>query len=110
MRGPARNAGTIWFTGADMTTRGIWTGRTWAADNRQCPHRQTETEKRPEAWLMRVEETGTGLTVEEKLTSGEAADEYLLMGLRLAEGNRSRALQRAVRPQSGCQACLDHNE
>ena len=46
----------------------------------------TETEKRPEAWLMRVEETGAGLTVEEKLTSGEAADEYLLMGLRLAEG------------------------
>lgn len=46
----------------------------------------TATEKRPEAWLMRVEESGTGLTVEEKLTSGEAADEYLVMGLRLAEG------------------------
>jgi len=46
----------------------------------------TETERRPETWLMRVGETGTGLTVEEKLTSGEAADEYLLMGLRLAEG------------------------
>jgi putative oxygen-independent coproporphyrinogen III oxidase len=46
----------------------------------------TETERRPEAWLMRVEERGTGLTVEEKLTAGEAADEYLLMGLRLAEG------------------------
>src|SRR6478736_2802068 len=46
----------------------------------------TATEKRPEAWLMRVEESGTGLIVEEKLTSGEAADEYLLMGLRLAEG------------------------
>jgi oxygen-independent coproporphyrinogen-3 oxidase len=46
----------------------------------------TATEKRPEAWLMRVEESGAGLTVEEKLTSGEAADEYLLMGLRLAEG------------------------
>ena len=46
----------------------------------------TETERRPETWLMRVEETGTGLTVKEKLTSGEAADEYLLMGLRLAEG------------------------
>jgi len=46
----------------------------------------TETEKRPEAWLMRVEETGTGLTVTEKLTPGETADEYLLMGLRLAEG------------------------
>lgn len=35
---------------------------------------------------MRVEESGTGFTVDEKLTSGEAADEYLLMGLRLAEG------------------------
>ena len=46
----------------------------------------TATEKRPEAWLMRVEGSGTGLTVEEKLTPGEAADEYLLMGLRLAEG------------------------
>jgi oxygen-independent coproporphyrinogen-3 oxidase len=46
----------------------------------------TATEKRPEAWLIRVEETGTGFTVDEKLTSGEAADEYLLMGLRLAEG------------------------
>ncbi len=46
----------------------------------------TATEKRPEAWLMRVGESGTGLIVEEKLTSGEAADEYLLMGLRLAEG------------------------
>jgi putative oxygen-independent coproporphyrinogen III oxidase len=46
----------------------------------------TATERRPEAWLMRVEETGTGLTIEEKLTSGEVGDEYLLMGLRLAEG------------------------
>jgi oxygen-independent coproporphyrinogen-3 oxidase len=46
----------------------------------------TETEKRPEAWLMRVETGGTGITVSEKLTPGETADEYLLMGLRLAEG------------------------
>jgi putative oxygen-independent coproporphyrinogen III oxidase len=46
----------------------------------------TETEKRPEAWLMRVDAQGTGITLEEKLTAGEAADEYLLMGLRLAEG------------------------
>jgi coproporphyrinogen III oxidase-like Fe-S oxidoreductase len=35
---------------------------------------------------MRVEASGTGLIVDEKLTPGEAADEYLLMGLRLAEG------------------------
>ena len=46
----------------------------------------TETEKRPEAWLLRVETNGTGVTVSEKLTAGETADEYLLMGLRLAEG------------------------
>ena len=46
----------------------------------------TATERRPEAWLMRVEDSGSGFTVEEKLTSGEAADEYLLMGLRLVEG------------------------
>jgi oxygen-independent coproporphyrinogen-3 oxidase len=35
---------------------------------------------------MRVETGGTGITVSEKLTPGETADEYLLMGLRLAEG------------------------
>jgi oxygen-independent coproporphyrinogen-3 oxidase len=46
----------------------------------------TETEKRPESWLMRVEAAGNGLTVDEKLTSGEMADEFLLMGLRLTEG------------------------
>jgi oxygen-independent coproporphyrinogen-3 oxidase len=46
----------------------------------------TETERRPESWLMRVEAIGSGLTVDEMLTPGECADEYLLMGLRLAEG------------------------
>ena len=46
----------------------------------------TATDKRPEAWLIRLEETGTSFTVDEKLTAGEAADEYLVMGLRLAEG------------------------
>ena len=46
----------------------------------------TETDKRPESWLMRVEATGSGLIVDEKLSASETADEYLLMGLRLAEG------------------------
>jgi putative oxygen-independent coproporphyrinogen III oxidase len=46
----------------------------------------TETEKRPEAWLTRVETNGSGLIVDEKLTPSETADEFLLMGLRLAEG------------------------
>ena len=48
--------------------------------------RATATEKRPEAWLMRVEANGHGLVSDETLTRGEQADEYLLMGLRLAEG------------------------
>jgi oxygen-independent coproporphyrinogen-3 oxidase len=46
----------------------------------------TETDKKPEGWLTRVETNGHGLIVDEKLTVGEIADEFLLMGLRLAEG------------------------
>ncbi len=46
----------------------------------------TETEKKPEAWLDLVARNGHGLTVDEKLQPGEVADEFLLMGLRLAEG------------------------
>ena len=46
----------------------------------------TATEKKPEAWLMRAEALGHGLTVDEALTREERADEYLLMGLRLSEG------------------------
>lgn len=48
--------------------------------------RATATEKRPEAWLMRVEANGCGLISDEALTREERADEFLLMGLRLAEG------------------------
>ena len=44
------------------------------------------TEKRPEAWLMRVEANGHGVVVDDCLGSEERADEFLLMGLRLAEG------------------------
>jgi putative oxygen-independent coproporphyrinogen III oxidase len=46
----------------------------------------TSTEKRPEAWLMRVEGGGHGVVADECLNSEERADEFLLMGLRLAEG------------------------
>ncbi len=46
----------------------------------------TATEKRPEAWLMRVEANGHGLVTDDVLTREEMADEFLLMGLRLAEG------------------------
>jgi putative oxygen-independent coproporphyrinogen III oxidase len=48
--------------------------------------RATATEKRPEAWLMRVEASGHGLITDDVLSSEERADEFLLMGLRLAEG------------------------
>jgi putative oxygen-independent coproporphyrinogen III oxidase len=57
--------------------------------------RATATEKRPEAWLARVETTGTGIVVDDALSRVEVADEFLLMGLRLAEGidlNRFAAL------------------
>ena len=46
----------------------------------------TATEKRPEAWLTRVEATGNGLVADDPLTREELSDELLLMGLRLAEG------------------------
>jgi putative oxygen-independent coproporphyrinogen III oxidase len=46
----------------------------------------TATEKRPEDWLTRVEQDGHGLVTDEVLTREEMADEFLLMGLRLAEG------------------------
>jgi putative oxygen-independent coproporphyrinogen III oxidase len=44
------------------------------------------TEKRPEAWLARVERDGHGLVTDDVLTREEMADEFLLMGLRLTEG------------------------
>jgi oxygen-independent coproporphyrinogen-3 oxidase len=46
----------------------------------------TATEKRPEAWLAQVKAHGHGLTTDDLLTRQEIADEFLLMGLRLAEG------------------------
>jgi putative oxygen-independent coproporphyrinogen III oxidase len=46
----------------------------------------TANEKRPESWLARVEKDGHAIVSDDTLTFGEAADEFLLMGLRLAEG------------------------
>jgi putative oxygen-independent coproporphyrinogen III oxidase len=57
------------------------------------------TEKRPEAWLMRVEANGHGVVSDERLNSEERADEFLLMGLRLAEGiDPQRYAELAGRP------------
>jgi oxygen-independent coproporphyrinogen-3 oxidase len=46
----------------------------------------TATDKRPEHWLMRVESRGHGIVTDDVLLRSEMADEFLLMGLRLAEG------------------------
>ena len=46
----------------------------------------TVIEKRPELWLARVEAEGSGVVTDEVLTREERCDEFLLMGLRLAEG------------------------
>ena len=46
----------------------------------------TFTERIPETWLNLVEARGHGVTGGEVLTREQEADEFLLMGLRLAEG------------------------
>ncbi len=57
------------------------------------------TERRPESWLMRVEASGHGVVTDEVLSHVERADEFLLMGLRLAEGiDPARYARLAGRP------------
>ena len=99
MRGRARNAGTIWFIGAGHEYAGVGPGAHGRLniDGRRYA---TETEKKPESWLMRVEAKGNGLIVDEKLQPGEVADEFLLMGLRLAEGIEPERFTRARRPHA----------
>lgn len=45
-----------------------------------------ETEKLPERWLERVERNGHGVIVDDVLAAEAIGQEFLLMGLRLAEG------------------------
>jgi oxygen-independent coproporphyrinogen-3 oxidase len=56
--------------------------------------RAQATERHPETWLSIVESEGHGLVADDYLSSGEAGDEFLLMGLRLAEGIEPAAFQR----------------
>jgi putative oxygen-independent coproporphyrinogen III oxidase len=71
----------------------------------------TATEKRPEAWLMRVESLGHGLVEDEPLTREERADEYLLMGLRLAEGiDPARYQELSGRPLDPERVAILHSE
>jgi oxygen-independent coproporphyrinogen-3 oxidase len=48
--------------------------------------RALATRKSPEAWLEAVMRAGHGIEQDEILTARQEADEYLLMGLRLAQG------------------------
>ncbi len=45
-----------------------------------------ETERAPTGWLRAVEQNGTGESAREALSEVEAAEERLMMGLRLSEG------------------------
>ncbi len=48
--------------------------------------RALSTLKSPEGWLAQVEAEGHGIVSDDALSAEDAAEEYLLMGLRLAEG------------------------
>ena len=49
--------------------------------------------KSPEAWLEAVAASGHGIEQDERLSPQDSADEYLLMGLRLAEGIDEKRLK-----------------
>jgi oxygen-independent coproporphyrinogen-3 oxidase len=73
--------------------------------------RATATERRPEAWLARVEERGHGVISDEELTPEQMGDEYLLMGLRLAEGiDPERYARLAGRPLNDRRIAILHEE
>jgi oxygen-independent coproporphyrinogen-3 oxidase len=54
---------------------------------------RTVRHRKPENFLSAVARNGHGLSEEELLSAGEAADEALVMGLRLSEGVDAEALQ-----------------
>ena len=64
----------------------------------------TFTEKMPETWANLVETQGHGIVGGELLTRSEEADEYLLMGLRLAEGIDLTRYEALVGPSARAQA------
>ena len=72
--------------------------------------RATSTERNPEAWAARVEAHGHGLVEDDMLSAADAADELLLMGLRLTEGidlTRLAAIG-GVQPSTTAMARLMH--
>jgi oxygen-independent coproporphyrinogen-3 oxidase len=55
---------------------------------------RTVRHRKPENFLRAVERNGHGMREEVRLTPGEAADEALVMGLRLSEGIDADAIAR----------------
>lgn len=60
----------------------------------------TATERHPETWMAQVEAKNHGVIAQEAISNAEAADEMLMMGLRLTEGLDLTRLERigGVRP------------
>jgi len=82
-------------------------GRLTLSDGR----RAFAQEKLPETWLSAVEEFGHGTITDDRLTAEESADEFLLMGLRLAEGvelSRYRQISGRELDPERLQHLLDH--
>ena len=73
----------VYWRGQDYAGIGPGAHGRLAIDGRR---HATATEKRPESWLMRVESLGHGVVTDETLVPEQIGDEFLLMGLRLAEG------------------------
>jgi putative oxygen-independent coproporphyrinogen III oxidase len=72
-------------------------GRRWAQKNY----------KAPETWLRHVFDKGHGIQEWQALTALESLDEYLMMGLRLAEGLPRSVLQ-TLTARAGLREPLDH--
>ena len=84
-RGPAARSrhNLVYWRGLDYVGAGPGAhGRLTLAGRRHA----TEAAARPADYIARVAETGTGFLADEALTPQEAAEERLLMGLRIDEG------------------------
>jgi len=80
----------IYWRGHDYAGIGAGAHARIAVDGKR---RAMSNIKSPEAWRESVEQSGHGRESDESLSKVESADEYLLMGLRLAEGIDLQRLQ-----------------
>ena len=85
MRGPAMNRGTICSTGAMANMRAPGPAPT-AASTDGTRRLALATERHPETWRNLVLARGHGMIEETAIDTPDQAAEYLLMGLRIAEG------------------------